>query len=316
MVMRVSPDGVFGGIFVQNEILIYRFMEPNGNLLPEKISSRAVETHRVNHPTFHKMQDLYIFKNDHADYQMYVLFEEGILLYNSIDRRTEPHKVYDFAAEQLYLTPGLSDCRKDVLMVEAVRRLPNNQEEHSVYKFQQLNILSKHELEGAKQMLYFFKEYTIEVKHITKGVVGPNGAGQTISQLSIYDFKNKITMYWNPPANGTICDVQIEETPGQEGIYYIAESYEGTRVDRELMKLYPMEDNVKIYNLMKKSHYTEALNIARDANFPEEIQSEIIKEHADKLFQQKKYDEAIEQYMQTIGFLNPSFVIQNYIQVT
>ena len=46
-------------------------------------------------------------------------------------------------------------------------------------------------------------------------------------------------MYWNPPANGTIIDVQIEETPGQEGIYYIAESYEGQRVDRELIKLYP-----------------------------------------------------------------------------
>lgn len=123
-------------------------------------------------------------------------------------------------------------------------------------------------------------------------------------------------MYWNPPANGTIIDVQIEETPGQEGIYYIAESYEGQRVDRELIKLYPMEDNVKIYNLMKKSHYAEAQTIAREANFPREIQCEIIKEHADKLFQQKKYDEAIEQYIKTIGFLNPSYVIQNYIQVT
>ena len=57
-------------------------------------------------------------------------------------------------------------------------------------------------------------------------------------------------MYWNPPANGTIIDVQIEETPGQEGIYYIAESYEGQRVDRELVKLYPMEDNVKIYKFI------------------------------------------------------------------
>ena len=63
---------------------------------------------------------------------------------------------------------------------------------------------------------------------------------------------------------------------------------------RELVKLYPMEDNVKIYNLMKKSHYAEAQTIAKEANFPREIQCEIIKEHADKLFQQKKYDEAIE----------------------
>ena len=63
---------------------------------------------------------------------------------------------------------------------------------------------------------------------------GPGGAqaqaaqqGPQQSQLSIYDFKNQITMFWNPPANGSIIDVQIEETPGQEGIYYIAESFEG-----------------------------------------------------------------------------------------
>ena len=92
-------------------------------------------------------------------------------------------------------------------------------------------------------------------------------------------------MYWNPPANGTIIDIQIEETPGQEGIYYIAECYEETRVDRELIKLYPMAMNVQIYNLMKKSHFAEALTIAKEASFPEWIQKEINKEHADKLFQ-------------------------------
>ena len=34
--MRVSNDGVYGGIYVSsNEILIYRFMAPNGDLLPD-----------------------------------------------------------------------------------------------------------------------------------------------------------------------------------------------------------------------------------------------------------------------------------------
>ncbi len=39
IVMRVSNDGVLGGIYVQsNEIIIYRFMASNGDLLPEKIA--------------------------------------------------------------------------------------------------------------------------------------------------------------------------------------------------------------------------------------------------------------------------------------
>ena len=39
IVMRVSNDGVLGGIYVQsNEIIIYRFMASNGDLLPEKLA--------------------------------------------------------------------------------------------------------------------------------------------------------------------------------------------------------------------------------------------------------------------------------------
>ena len=53
-------------------------------------------------------------------------------------------------------------------------------------------------------MLYFFKEYIVEVKTVSKGHAS---SGITQSQLSIYDFKNQITMYWNPPANGNIIDV-------------------------------------------------------------------------------------------------------------
>jgi hypothetical protein len=131
--MRVSNDGVYGGIYVQsNEILIYRFMAPNGDLWPDNSKTKQpVMVHQVNHPKFEKMHDLYIFKNPenvsgNGEYQMYVLFEEGILLYNNIQGRTEvPHMVYDFAAESLSLSPGLSDCRNGILMVDAVRMLNN-----------------------------------------------------------------------------------------------------------------------------------------------------------------------------------------------
>lgn len=97
IVMRVSNDGVLGGIYVStNEIYIYRFQSTNGDLLPEKISQKPVEIHKMNIGHFKKMLDLYIFKkpgsttSNDDDYSMYVLFEEGILLYNNIDRRTEP----------------------------------------------------------------------------------------------------------------------------------------------------------------------------------------------------------------------------------
>ena len=53
------------------------------------------------------------------------------------------------------------------------------------------------------------------------------------------------------------------------------------------------------------------------ANFPKEIYAEICKEHADQLYDKKKeYDLALEQYLETIGFLNPSYVIQRFIEVS
>lgn len=73
--MAVSSDGVYGGIYVQgNEINIYRFMEANGDLKPEKIASRPVITHQVAHRNWQKITDLYIFKKpgsvggEQADY--------------------------------------------------------------------------------------------------------------------------------------------------------------------------------------------------------------------------------------------------------
>lgn len=76
-----------------------------------------------------------------------------------------------------------------------------------------------------------------------------------------------------------------------------------------------MEDNVKIQTLLKKNLYNEAKKIAKTAKFPEEIIAEISKEHADNLYDKKQYKEALEEFLQTIGYLNPSYIIQRYIEV-
>ena len=41
--IRVSPDGVIGAVVLQNnEIMIYRFMDKNNELIPEKISRKPI----------------------------------------------------------------------------------------------------------------------------------------------------------------------------------------------------------------------------------------------------------------------------------
>ena len=56
-----------------------------------------------------------------------------------------------------------------------------------------------------------------------------------------------------------------------DSIYYLTQSESNERCERGLVTLYEMEDNVKIYNLMKRGFYEEAQTIARDSNFPKDI---------------------------------------------
>ena len=158
-------------------------------------------------------------------------------------------------------------------------------------------------------MIFAFKEYLVEVTH--------SMGERKKSTISIHNMHENITVFWYPPAKGVIISVQIEDNNdhNRDGIYYISQGIQDRHIERELVRIYPMRDNEKIYTLVKKSHFNIAKNVAERAKFPREIVCEIIREHADKLFQQKKYDQAIEQYTHTIGFLNPSHVIQNFIKV-
>ena len=183
------------------------------------------------------------------------------------------------------------DHRNGVLLIDTTQRLPNNQSENYIKRYQGTQLLQKQPLEGNKEMLKFFHDHVIEVKTVAKTGIAAASSGQTQSQLSIYDFKNKITLFWTT-TQGNIMHGCLEVE--NDAIYYLTQNYVNNRIERELIKLYEMEDNVKIHNLMKKNQYAEALTIAKDANFPNEIQCEIIKENADKLFNQKKYDDAIK----------------------
>lgn len=62
--------------------------------------------------------------------------------------------------------------------------------------------------------------------------------------------------------------MQVLEKSGKLAIYQLTE----------------MENNLKIENLLKKSMFKEAQNIAVLAKFPKEIYAEICKEHADQLY--------------------------------
>jgi Pyruvate/2-oxoacid:ferredoxin oxidoreductase gamma subunit len=60
---------------------------------------------------------------------------------------------------------------------------------------------------------------------------------------------------------------------------------------------------------MKSNIYDKAVKIAIKAKFPDDIIAEINKEAADKEYGLQNYEQALQLYIKTIGFLNPSYVI-------
>ena len=170
----------------------------------------------------------------------------------------------------------------------------------SIRRYQHRDLISIDVLEGPKDKLRFFRDQQIvELKQIKTGM-----------QVSIYDFANRLTVYCQ--SFPQVLFVEVED----DAVYVLAATgVKGGQMQKQLHKLYEMEDNVKIQTLLKKGLFPEAQDIARAANFPGEIIAEISKEHADNLYEKKLYDEALKQFIKTIGYLNPSYVIQRYIEV-
>ena len=93
-------------------------------------------------------------------------------------------------------------------------------------------------LEGKKDLLRFFKDHIVEVKHVKNG-----------QQISIYDFTNQMMLYCNSYTNILCCEVE------DDAIFMLSQDSQGKKA---IFKLHEMEDNVKIQTLLKKGLFAEA----------------------------------------------------------
>ena len=62
--------------------------------------------------------------------------------------------------------------------------------------------------------------------------------------------------------------------------------------------------------IYRKSLYGLALNLAATQNLDEASQADIHRQYGDSLYTKGDYDGAMQQYVQTIGHLQPSYVIR------
>ena len=150
--------------------------------------------------------------------------------------------------------------------------------------------------EGNKNCIKYFKDnYFIFVLHTEK-----------MSEIQIYDKINKFFICHisdNKKIIGICCD--------NEYIYVL---YEDNNSRKNILKLKEKENKDKFEIFYSKHQFETALSYAENLGLEKEKISEITKKYAEYEYYKGDFDKAVIQYIKTINYLDPSQVIQNFLE--
>ncbi|KAF9447421.1 hypothetical protein P691DRAFT_760788 [Macrolepiota fuliginosa MF-IS2] len=127
-------------------------------------------------------------------------------------------------------------------------------------------------------------------------------SGETdITKVTVFDPENKIVAYSGPFRQG------VREVVSQWGNIYILTS------DGQLLCLQEKSTADKLDMLYRKTQFPLALNVAKTQNLDDSSVVDIHRQYGDHLYLKGDYDGAMQQFVQTIGHLQPSYVIRKYL---
>ncbi|KAJ3715949.1 hypothetical protein DFJ43DRAFT_838133 [Lentinula guzmanii] len=124
-----------------------------------------------------------------------------------------------------------------------------------------------------------------------------------ISKVTVFDPANKFVAY-----SGTFTQGVREIISAPWGDLYILSN------NGELIHLVEKPTSAKLDMLYKRSLYGLALNLAKTQNLDEPHVADIHRQYGDHLYSAKNdYDGAMAQYMKTLGWVQPSYVIRKFL---
>jgi len=148
--------------------------------------------------------------------------------------------------------------------------------------------------EGERKLLFWFHNYLVEVQL-------PGGGAA--NKLNVYDVRNKFVAYSGSVGNVTQIVSEWSE------IFVLTS-------DRKMLQLSEKDVQTKLEMLYKKGYYTLALNLANNDSkqFDANHRFDIFLKYGDYLYTVKHdYKGAMEQYINIIERIEPSYVIRKYL---
>src|SRR5699024_1499129 len=83
--------------------------------------------------------------------------------------------------------------------------------------------------------------------------------------------------------------------------------------DGKVYRLEEKDTQTKLETLFRKYLFSVAINLAQSQGSDPALVTDIYRKHGDHLYSKGDYKSAIQQYINTIGYLEPSYVIRKFL---
>ena len=195
------------------------------------------------------------------------------------------------------LNPGGPGGYSGCIDVKQKYLLMGSANDDFICEFENLEISKTWFFEGKKTHVFYFKDY------ILFGV-----SGDRFSYLQVYDKKNSIFIYYRNIRKkiiGLCCD--------ENNIYVF---YEKSQNYKYILKLSEKTLKEKIQILFNKKFFELSITYAESYNLDKKTLSNLSKKYAEQEYKIENFDNSIQQYIKTIGFYDPSYVIRKFNKKT
>ena len=153
---------------------------------------------------------------------------------------------------------------------------------------------------------WFFEGNKVCVKYLKKNYFIFVINSEKMSEIQIYDKLNKFFICYisDPKKIIGICS-------DNEFVYIL---YEDNTQKKSILKLKEKENKDKFNIFYSKKQYETAFLYAEKSGFDKKKLSEITKKYAEYEYSKGDFENSINQYIKTINYLDPSLVIQKFLE--
>ena len=163
--------------------------------------------------------------------------------------------------------------------------------------------------EGVKKCIGWYNNYLVLVTDGAKdssasAAASSSSSGVVKDQLTLYDLKNKFIAFQIKS------DPVVNLLPAFSSLYTLTSSGPGAF---GLQHYIEKDLSSKIDILFKKNLYPIAISLATSSSSDDSLILDIYQQYADHCYEKCDYDQAITQYIETIGYTEPSYVIRKFL---